>query len=366
MGQLALDYNECERVKQFINNAINHADSEKSYLNDALNESFGCYASPEDEIRTAISDIETAVSKLQDFLKNFDTFINNVKEYDKNLANGFKNAECINKITNPTTSLEFGNILDIAQTTNSNISDGSGFAESAITIASIIKGGCYIQDLGNGKWRVVGSQEARAAAGLEVAGSTYRIGSQSFNNAGLNKYLPKGFTFEQYRECVGNNIKTGVKSIPGELSKLKDININSIINEEKILTKAKSIYTITKDDSKLGAAGKVLGYVGMGLDVGIKIDEDIENKASTGKIVADVGGVVVKDVVGMAVCAGCAEVGTEVGAAIGTALIPIPGAGTAIGAAVGFAAGYIGGKIYDKAADAIGDAIGSIGKAIFG
>ncbi|MDD6794790.1 MAG: DUF4176 domain-containing protein [Clostridiaceae bacterium] len=192
MGQLALDYNECERVKQFINNAINHADSEKSYLNDALNESFGCYASPEDEIRTAISDIETAVSKLQDFLKKFDTFINNVKEYDKNLANGFKNAECINKITNPTTSLEFGNILGIAQTTNTNISDGSGFAESVVEIANIIKGGCYIQDLGNGKWRVVGSQEARAAAGLEVAGSTYRIGSQSFNNAGLNKYLPIG------------------------------------------------------------------------------------------------------------------------------------------------------------------------------
>jgi len=101
----------------------------------------------------------------------------------------------------------------------------------------------------------------------------------------------------------------------------------------------------------LSRAGTAMGFVGMGLDVGTGIWDNVQAGAPTAHIVSDAGVDTIFSLGGLGAAAlGGAKVGGATGAKIGTAIAPGPG--TAIGGKIGGWLGGIGaGWAYTAATD---------------
>lgn len=207
---------------------------------------------------------------------------------------------------------------------------------------------CFIEQLENGRFRISGNVGDRVKVGITANGSTYKPGSSNFNQAGLNRYVPKGASISQITSKLYENAKTSA------VGTYKNVKTNIATGEVGMCIgkSAKNFlgatYGISKNASgsymNLGNVGVAAGYLGVGYNTVSGIKENIDNGESKSKVISDAVVDTGVGLGGMAFAAGCAKAG----AAIGT-LIPVPGVGTAVGAVLGFAFGYVGSKIYSSA-----------------
>lgn len=162
-----------------------------------------------------------------------------------------------------------------------------------------------------------------------IKGTRYKIGSQKFNESGLNRLVPAAASPKIKFSKFLSNMKDG------QLWKdtYKDF--------------GNKTFKFQKGDV-LGNIGKGLSYAGIALKAGTNAYENIKGGASGAKVAADLTTDVAKGLAGMAVASGCAKIG----AAIGTA-IPIPVVGTVVGAAAGFVLGYAGTKVFNAVTDGV-------------
>lgn len=183
----------------------------------------------------------------------------------------------------------------------------------------------------NGCWYIKGLYSARKNIDVvkNIKGTKYRIGSDAFKRSGLYRLNPSGTSALE-------NIK-----------KFKFNIMEKEIWKDSFKDFGKKIYKFEKGDA-LGNIGKVIGYGAIAFETGSGIYDNINNGASTSKIVADATVDVAKGLGSMAIATGCAQVG----AAVGTA-IPIPVVGTLVGAAVGFGVGIAANVVYDNLIDGV-------------
>ena len=204
-------------------------------------------------------------------------------------------------------------------------------ADAINTIARVLRSGFNIYQKGD-YYIVNGLPYSRQGIdGLEnISGTRYRIGSEAFLNANLDKYLPIG-------QRSASNVWDKWKS--NAANNLSGITLGGI---------CKDAFYIGADKRLLQNIGTAAGYLSVVASVGGGILENYENGASGSKYAADIAVDTLKGLGGMAVATGCAQVG----AAIGTA-IPIPVVGTVVGAVAGFAIGWIGNQVYEYIVDGL-------------
>lgn len=157
----------------------------------------------------------------------------------------------------------------------------------------------------------------------------YKYGSEKYFESGLYRYVPAGSSPRIIASKFCDNIK------------------NKGIWKDSFKDFSSKAYGIKDAGGKLNI-GNMLAYAGIALDTATGIYQNVQNGESGSKITADAVTDVAKGLGGMAVAAGCAQVG----AAIGTA-IPVPVVGTVVGAAVGFGLGLAGEWIYGNLIDGI-------------
>lgn len=168
-------------------------------------------------------------------------------------------------------------------------------------------------------------------------GTRYRIGSDKFIEAGLDRYVPEGSSFKTIASGWKNNLGVSMKAqLAGDAAVPKGQFFSA--TAKNLTTKAFSL----KQSGFLNKAGAAMNIAGIALDVGSEITYGLANGESAAKITGDVTSAVVVGAGKAVFTTAC----TQVGAAIGTA-IPIPVVGTVVGAAAGFAVGVVGGMAYD-------------------
>lgn len=184
----------------------------------------------------------------------------------------------------------------------------------------------------------------------KIKGTRYKIGSDKFKEARLNKYLPKG---QHSKMDILNKTKDNFT----EISKNKNFFKGTLRFTTKKSKQAENpelgldvkVTGLEKFDNVL----KGLDYLSMGLDMAKSVDDNIkkgETRAS--EYITDAGIEALKGVTSMAISTGCTSLGVAIGSAI-----PIPGIGTVIGAGVGYAIGYVGGKLFDLISEPLGNII---------
>lgn len=325
MGKISVDYDKCTSISSSLENARSYAGIDHDYLRNALSKASGCFGDPSGEIRSAMTSIDNFKQDILDFKRSFNSLISDIKATDINYELEFTQVDDIinNGVSN------FFNI------TTSGTNGGIGVARDIIRS---VNSTCYIELLPSGKVRVVGDSIARANNGVKAGGATYRIGSDSYVAAGLDKYVVKGASASEFGEKYISNLKQTTS---------KSVNNFRMNPGECVRSFGKSTFCFQSGDT-FGNLAKGLSYAAIAYEAGTDTYNNIQNGASGSKIAADVTVDVAKGLGGMAVATACANVG----AAIGTA-IPIPVVGTVVGAALGFAAGYAGAWLYNTLIDGV-------------
>lgn len=306
---------------QNINKRIDTIEIRLKKIRNFLNYSYKKYEETERCIKSRVN-IENYYNKYSSVKSPF-KFNNTVTgEYDKNKLNLL--AEGVGCNASKRNGFEAGSA---AVGWLGTFLDGGEKGKTAIDTLKfkgkiIQKGNYYI---------IKGNQDIRKDI-IGIPGTRYKIGSKKFNSTNLKYYTPTGSSFAQNANKFIRNLGPSfTDQFKGGLS-----------------TIAKDTFVINRSEGLLSNTGKVLGYLGVGLDVANGVSSNIKNGATSNKVVADASIDVAKGLSNMVIATGCAKVG----AAIGTA-IPIPAVGTAAGAILGFAAGYFGSVLYDNIIDGV-------------
>ena len=366
MRRVEIDYSNTNNIINNLRSIVRNLESEQRKIKSALSELYDLenYYYNKGEIVRELEYRERQIYKdienTETLIENINSFTQKVEETDKLLGNKFKiQVNSMMSKDKLIMNLDESNILIKLK---DFIFDGG--IDLLVGLVNGLYSPAYIQELPNGKYRIVGDTKARAKVGINATGATYTKGSISFIDAGLDKYLPKGASFSEYIKKFTRNANDAIiKSFDDIRNILNSTNraekvYNGVISlsEESLVFQKNSVGSY----KTLGNVGKALGYLSIGIETVEGIDENIESGESSSKIIGDVIADTSAGIGSMVVGTGCAKVG----AALGT-LIPIPGVGTAVGAVAGFAAGYVGANLFDKVIDddikeAVGNGISTI------
>lgn len=357
MRRIHINYSNITSIINILRNITNDLEEEKLKVKSALNEinDLENYYTNKINVITELESCEKHIridiQETEIIIQNLSNFLEHVMEVDERLASKIDTYE--NDLANKN---KLALVAYIESITNSSlakfISDGT--PDALVGLVYGFRNPAYIQGL-DGRYRIVGDLNQRLKVGINAKGATYKIGSQSFIDAGLDKYLPRGSSPLEYVKKFFSNADDAIKNS----SSMKKIFMTNI--KDNVLDLTEDALTFKQNTSgsykTFGNAATALGHISIVADAIDGIHKNISTGESTTDIVSDVIVDVSAGIGSMAIGTGCAKVG----AAIGT-LIPIPGVGTAVGAVAGFALGMVGSNIFnnvvdDDAKDKIGDTV---------
>lgn len=319
MAKIGLSYDDCDSVSTSLENVIDYARIDRGSLQDAKGSVPTAYADVYIAVSNAYDAVDTAIGNIETFKSDFKTLVDDIKSFDGSYK---ASLDTVQTNISSTVTTVF-NIL------TSGTNGGYGALKTTLTG---LTARCHLEYLANGRIRVVSDAIGRSFSGIKYTGKTYAFGSPNYYGANLDRFMVKGdpssVFFQKYFDNIASDAKgaiTDIKASPWDATKAF----------------GRSTFLFEQGD-KIGNAAKGIAYVSIAYDVSTHVYTNVQNGASAEKITADVTTDVVRDLGGMAVATGCAQVG----AAVGTA-IPIPVVGTVAGAAVGFVAGYVGATVYN-------------------
>lgn len=325
-----LEYSECDTIITNLTSAIGKAQTDLEYINYAYLHVSGCRNIAKDAVGNSLAGIKSIIEDISKFKDDFSDYYENVKEFDEEFFKSLSQiAGLLGDTSNILTTQEFGYL--------STGKDGLlGTLKNIYLTGYLAKHDhCYILEK-NGYCIIKGTAKYRE--GIEslkdIKAPRYAIGSKSYYKAGLDKYIPKGSSFEEGVSKFKANIKPNIKKA---FNITKDTTIKSGLEDF-----GKNTF-IPKENEGLGNIAKGLGIAAIGAGIAKSVYDNYQSDADAGEYAGDAVSAAVSGAVGMA--AGSA--GAEIGFAIGTA-IPIPVVGSLAGAALGFVGGYVGGVVANE------------------
>lgn len=319
MAKIGLSYDDCDSVSTSLENVIDYARTDRGSLQDAKESIPVAYPDAFSTVSSAYDAVDTAIGNIETFKSNFNTLVDDIKSFDGSYKASLDTVQT--------------NISSTVSTVFNILTSGTNGGYGALkTILTGLTTRCHLEYLANGRIRVVSDATGRSFSGIKYTGKTYKFGSPNYYGANLDRFMVRGDPSSVFFQKYYNNIAADARGA------ITDIKANPW---EATKGFGKSTFLFQKGDM-IGNAAKGIAYVSIAYDVGTHVYTNVQNGASAEKITADVTTDVVRDLGGMAVATGCAQVG----AAVGTA-IPIPVVGTVAGAVVGFVAGYVGATVYN-------------------